>query len=117
VEAGNLGAASTHLEAFSGIPVLASDATEVGTLMHVLTSGPVHVFDGIVFDARVGGGGARFADASLVGGFYERGVTLTLGPEACGDLPRPRPPQAPAEDDPRGLDLKLRRAWELLTGG
>ena len=86
--------------------------------MHVLTSGPVQVLDGIVIESRVGGGGARFVDAALVSGFFERGVTLVLDREACAALPRPEPAPAVAEaaHDPTALDVKLRRAWDLLAG-
>jgi hypothetical protein len=119
VQAGHLGAPSNHLAAFSGVPVLASDGAPVGTLMLVLT-GAADTLDGIVIEAQVGGGGARFVDAAGVDAFYERGVTLTLDREACADLPRPQPPP-PLSDASSplatGLEAKLRRAWELLAGG
>ena len=119
VQAGNLGAPSTHLAAFSGIPVLASDGAVIGSLMLVLTSGADDALDGIVIEAQVGGGGARFVDAPEVDAFYERGVTLTLAREDCAALPRPQPPPALADATapaPASLEAKLRRAWDLLAG-
>lgn len=119
MQAGNLGAPSSHLAAFSGIPVLASDGAVVGTLMLVLTAGAADALDGIVIEAQVGGGGARFADAAAVDAFFERGVTLALTREDCAELPRPQPPPALADataPEATGLEAKLRRAWDLLAG-
>ena len=87
--------------------------------MHVLTAGPGDALDGIIIDAAVGGGGARFVDAPQIAGFYERGVRLALDGEACAALPRPQPP--PAGPERAGartpMEAKLRRAWEVLAGG
>ncbi len=120
VEAGNLGAPSSYLAAFSGISVVSDDDVVVGSLMHVLAAEGVDALDGIIIEASVGGGGARFVDAVYVAGFYERAVTLRIDSESCADLPRPHAPPAVADAaqvDPSGLAAKLRRAWEVLSGG
>lgn len=119
VEAGNLGDPSGYLAAFSGIPVVSDDDLVVGSLMHVLVAEGADRLDGIIIEATVGGGGARFVDAPYVGDFYERGVTLRIDRESCADLPRPQAPAAVADTaqlDPSGLAAKLRRAWEVLSG-
>jgi len=120
VQAGNLGAPSSYLAAFSGIAVVSSDDEVVGTLMHVLAGARVDAVDGIVIDASVGGGGARFVDASDIEAFFERGVVLRLDRDSCARLRRPEAASAvidaAGESDPAGLAAKLRRAWEVLSG-
>jgi hypothetical protein len=70
---------------------------------------------------RAGPGGHRFADASQIDRIYERGVVLALDQDAAGRLPEPSKNPAAMDADPDdvtpdGLDDKLRRAWDYLSG-
>ncbi len=67
------------------------------------------------------GGGHCFADATDVDRLYERGVVLNLDAQAAERLPRPGKNPAAMEADPddvteSGLEDKLRRAWDYLSG-
>ncbi|MFZ0040783.1 MAG: hypothetical protein WAK93_05715 [Solirubrobacteraceae bacterium] len=121
-----------------GTPVYSSDGHQVGSVTHVLAVPEEDVFDGIVLELHtsdrrhVGGGhhGAhdhhlgqddhRFADADDVETIHERAVTLKLDSVQCADLPRPTENPAVMRDDPAesgsGLQGKLRRAWDLISG-
>jgi hypothetical protein len=70
---------------------------------------------------RAGPGGHRFADAAQVEAIYERGVVLRLDAEAARRLPEPSENPAalatdPGDTAPDGLDDKLKRAWQYLSG-
>jgi hypothetical protein len=101
--------------------VMSSDGHKVGTVEHVLADDDADVFDGLIVDMRAGPGGHRFADASQIDGIHERGVVLGLDRDAAEQLPEPseNPATMGADPDdvtPDGLDDKLRRAWDYLSG-
>jgi uncharacterized protein YrrD len=109
------------MTAAEGVPVLASDGEEVGRLAHVLSDVDADVFDGIVIEEGGLAGGHRFADASEVEAFYERGVVLTLDGEAARRLPEPSENPAvmgasPDDTAESELTRKLRAAWDRLSG-
>jgi hypothetical protein len=117
----DLGDPISYLVLEDGTPVLAADGEQVGTVEHVLADADADVFDGLILDMRAGPGGHRFADASQVDSLYERGVVLTLDQAAAEQLPEPseNPATMGADPDdvtPDGLDDKLRRAWDYLSG-
>ena len=117
----DLGDPASYLVLAGGTPVVASDGREVGTVEHVLADADNDVFDGVIVDMRVGPGGHRFADASQVQAFYERGVVLALSSEATERLPEPAENPAvldagPDDTVPDDLGDKLRRAWDYLSG-
>jgi hypothetical protein len=114
----DLGNPSSYLALPEGVDVLSSDGQKVGTVEHVLAVPEVDVFDGVIVDMP---GGHRFADASQVGSIHERGVVLSLDREAAERLPMPAENPAsldagPDDVAPDGLDDKLRRAWQYLSG-
>jgi hypothetical protein len=117
----DLGEPSSYLVVKKGVPVLSSDGEDLGRVVEVRKDAALDMFDGIVFDARVGPGGRRFVDAPEVGEIYERGVVLKIGAAEAAALP-------PAGRNPGSLSVSpadlaggegrgvLRRAWDSLTG-
>jgi uncharacterized protein YrrD len=117
----DLGAPASYLTLRQGAPVYARDESELGKVEHVLADPEVDIFDGIVLDTSVLPGGHRFIDADQVQEVFERGVLLKLDAAAAEALPEPKAnPTAmeadPAEQPDSGLERKLHRAWELLSG-
>jgi hypothetical protein len=117
----DLGDPISYLVLAEGTAVLSSDGERLGTVEHVLAVADADVFDGVIVDMRAGPGGHRFADASQIDRIYERGVVLALDQDAAGRLPEPSENPAAMDADPDdvtpdGLDDKLRRAWDYLSG-
>ena len=78
-----------------GVPVHASDGTQVGTVHRVLDNKREHIFDGIVIDT---GRGRRFVDAPEVARITLRRVTLTIDAAEAAELP----PHDPRRSAPAG---------------
>jgi hypothetical protein len=117
----DLGGPASYLTLTEGTPVLSSDGTEIGRVAHVLADADADVFDGIVIDTSAGPGGHRFADAEVVAEMHELGVVLALDAAAAASLPDPQRNPAtleadPAETAPDGLQDKLKRAWDWISG-
>ncbi|HEY1286584.1 MAG TPA: PRC-barrel domain-containing protein [Solirubrobacterales bacterium] len=117
----DLGPPSSYLTLAKGASVYSSDGERLGEVEHVLADPEIDVFDGFVIDTSILPGGRRFVDASQVDEVYERGVVLNLDAAAAERLPKPSENPAALEagpDDmgPEGLDDKLRRAWDLISG-
>jgi uncharacterized protein YrrD len=117
----DLGNPVSYLVLPEGADVVSSDGHKVGTVEHVLAVQDADVFDGVIVDMRAGPGGHRFADADQVEAIYERGVVLALDRAAAETLPEPseNPAAMAADPDdvtPDGLDDKLKRAWNYLSG-
>jgi hypothetical protein len=70
-----------------GVPVLAADGTEVGTVHHVVAAPEEDIFHGVVIVAA--GHGLRFVEAERVASLHEHGVDLAIAPEEVGELPEP----------------------------
>jgi hypothetical protein len=81
------GAAIHYSAVPRGTPVYAADGTPVGTVEQVVDNYREHILDGIVIKTE--SAGLRFADAPEVSRTAERGVTLTIPPEAVAELPPP----------------------------
>jgi hypothetical protein len=103
----DLGAPASYLTLAAGVPVFSSDDERLGEVEHVLAEEDKDIFDGVVFDASPLPGGHRFVDAAEVDEIYENGVVLSIDAAAARDLPEP---------GPSDLELKLRRAWDLISG-
>ena len=73
-----------------GVPVFASDGTQVGNVHRVLDNKREHIFDGIVIDRD---GARRFVDAPEVARITLRRVTLTIDAAEAAGLPPPTRPQ------------------------
>jgi hypothetical protein len=119
----DLGAPSSYLALEPGVDVFSRDGERLGEVQHVLADIDADVFDGIVIDASALPGRLRFADASQVAEIHERGVVLSLAASDAERLPEPTDNPGSlevhgAEDVDRSeLREKLRRAWELVSGG
>jgi hypothetical protein len=114
----DLGDPISYLVLEDGTPVVSADGTRIGTVEHVLADTGTDVFDGLIVDTQ---SGHRFADASQIDAIHERGVVLGLDADAAARLPEPseNPAAMGADPDdvtPDGLDDKLRRAWDYLSG-
>jgi hypothetical protein len=114
----DLGDPASYLTLADGTDVLSADGHKIGAVEHVLADPDADVFDGLIVDMS---GGHRFADASQVDRIHERGVLLNLDRSAAERLPEPRENPAAMDatpDDviPDGLEDKLRRAWNYLSG-
>jgi len=116
-----LGEPTSYLTLTEGTPVYSCDGDELGVVEHILADSQTDIFDGLVIDRSVLPGGHRFVDADQVEEIFERGVLLKLDRGAAGALPEPgKNPAAmeasPGEDVPTGLERKLERAWEMISG-
>jgi hypothetical protein len=114
----DLGDPISYLVLEAGTPVMSADGRQLGTVEHVLADAGTDVFDGLIVDTQ---SGHRFADASQIDTIHERGVVLGLDAHAAARLPEPseNPAAMGADPDdvtPDGLDDKLRRAWDYLSG-
>ncbi len=105
-----------------GLPVVASDGAEVGTVKRVLHDEGADIFDGIVVSTP---DGERFVDAPEVEGLYERAVVLTLPASVAAALPEHTPapavvdvtPDDVVEDTPADKARSVaRRAWDRISG-
>ena len=117
----DLGQPASYLTLRPGVPVFSSDGRKLGEIEHALAEPEEDIFDGIVLDTSILPGGHRFVDAPEVGEIYERGVVLKLDAEAAEGLPEPSANPGVLEADPGdlapgGLEDKLRRAWDLISG-
>jgi hypothetical protein len=117
----DFGAPISYLVVEKGLPVYDPDSNEVGKVEHVLAAPEEDIFDGIVIDTAPGPGGWRFADAEQIAELHERGVLLRVGEDQLHE-PSENPaalsadPAAAAEGPGRGLEDKLKRAWDYITG-
>ena len=114
----DLGDPGSYLTLADGTEVLSSDGHKVGSVEHVLADPDADVFDGLIVRTT---DGHRFADASQIDSIHERGVVLSLDRSAADSLPEPRENPAamdatPDDVTPDGLDDKLRRAWDYISG-
>ena len=67
-----------------GVPVIATDGVEVGTVHRSLDNAREHIFDGIEITTPEG---RRFVDAPEVARITDRRVTLTIDSAAVAELP------------------------------
>jgi hypothetical protein len=113
------GAPVSWLVLAAGTAVFSADGRDVGSVRHVLGDVDEDLFEGLLIDLAAHG--HRYVDAEEISGLHERGVVLRREAAGCEALPEPRP--APgvlrASGDappPGGLERRLHRAWELLSG-
>jgi hypothetical protein len=113
-----LGAPTSYLTLEPGGDVYDATGERIGKIDHVLADPGVDVFDGLVIDTSPLPGGLRFADAEQIDGLYERGVVLKVGADELHDpTPSPGVVRATPDDvDESGLEAKLRRAWDYISG-
>jgi hypothetical protein len=96
-----------------GVPVVACDGTQVGTVHHVVAAPEKDIFHGIVF---TGSGRSRhFVAAEDVQSLHERGVDLRIGSAAAVVLPPPGGGAPVYDEDPAAID-KWSHWAHRLTG-
>jgi hypothetical protein len=115
------GEPASYLTLKEGSAVVSSDGEDVGTVQHVLADQEEDVFDGIVIDTRLGPGGLHFVDAPQVSECFDRAVQLKIPASEVPSLPKPTPNPAVmenhgVEDTEGGLQAKLHRAWDVISG-
>src|ERR1700693_1106342 len=81
-----------------GVPVLASDGTQIGTVHHIVAAPQQDIFHGLVI--AVPGRGRRFGEAAKVASLHERGVDLRIDSEAAASLPEPGGGAPVYDEDP-----------------
>lgn len=105
-----------------GLPVVASDGGEVGSVKRVLYDEDADIFDGITVSTS---DGERFVDAHQVEALYERAVVLTLTSSEAASLPEHSPAPAVVDvsaDDVAGdtpgdkIQGVAKRAWNRISG-
>ena len=117
----DLGQPRSYVTLEPGTDVYASDDERVGIVKHVLADQEADIFDGLVIDVQLGPGGLHFADAPLVAEIGSKGVLLTVSSAEIDQLPQPAENPAAmeshgVEDSEGGLQAKLHRAWDLISG-
>jgi hypothetical protein len=96
-----------------GVPVLASDGQQVGTVHHVVAAPEEDIFHGLVI--LMPGKGRRFVEAADVESLHERGVDLRIDSAATQSLPEPGG-GAPVYDEDPGA-MKGWHHWVHLATG
>lgn len=95
-----------------GVPVLASDGQQLGTVHHVVAAPEQDIFHGLVI--IVPGNGRRFVEAANVASLHEHGVDLRIDSAAAQSLPEPGG-GAPVYDEDPG-EMKGWHHWvNLMT--
>ncbi len=81
-----------------GVPVLASDGTQVGTVMSVLAAPEKDVFHGLLITTT--GRTVHFVEAAAIASIHEHGVDLRIDPVAVLSLPGPEHKSPVFNEDP-----------------
>ncbi len=96
-----------------GVPVFASDGTQVGTVAAVLSASREDVFHGLLIATP--GHGKRFLEAASVASIHERGVDLRIDADAARSLPPPEH-DAPVFDENPAEQQRWRHWVNLMMG-
>jgi len=97
----------------TGVPVLASDGSEVGSVGSVLSAPEQDIFHGLLINTPHQG--LRFVEADAIASIHEYGVDLRLDPSAVEQLPGPEH-SAPVFDEDPGKQQEWRHWLNRLTG-
>ncbi|MGA2320054.1 MAG: hypothetical protein ABSG95_04835 [Solirubrobacteraceae bacterium] len=84
-----------------GVPVLASDGEQVGTVHHVVAAPEQDIFHGLVITSP--GHGRRFVKAADVLSLHEHGVDLRIDTAAVQSLPEPHGGAPVYDEDPGAM--------------
>jgi hypothetical protein len=97
----------------AGVPVLASDGEQVGTVGAVLADKAEDIFHGMLVNTPAHG--IRFLEAASIASIHEHGVDLRIDSAAARSLPPPEH-QAPVfEEDPEHQQ-RWRHWMHIVTG-
>jgi hypothetical protein len=97
----------------AGVPVLASDGEQVGTVGAVLSAPEEDVFHGLLVNTP--GHGVRFLEADSIASIHEHGVDLRIDATAARSLPAPEH-AAPVFDEDPEKQQRWRHWAHKLTG-
>ena len=97
----------------TGVPVLASDGEQVGTVGSVLSAPEEDVFHGLLINTP--GHGIRFLEADAIASIHERGVDLRIDSAAALNLPEPEH-KAPVFDEDPATQTKWSHLVRKYTG-
>jgi hypothetical protein len=86
----------------TGVPVLARDGGEVGTVARVVADEDEDIFHGLVISTPHNG--VRFVPAEQVAELHERGVDLKIDRMGVAGLPAPEHSAPVYTEDPAGSD-------------
>jgi hypothetical protein len=85
-----------------GVPVLASDGQQVGTVHHVVAAPEQDIFHGLVI--ATSGQGQRFVEAADVASLHEHGVDLRIDSTAVQQLHAPGGGAPVYDEDPATIN-------------
>jgi hypothetical protein len=81
-----------------GVPVLASDGEQVGTVHHVVAAAEQDIFHGLVIATALHR--RRFVEAADIASLHEHGVELRIDSGAIAGLPEPGGAAPVYDEDP-----------------
>jgi hypothetical protein len=96
-----------------GVPVLASDGQQVGTVGSVLSAPEEDVFHGLLINTP--DHGIRFLEADAIASIHEHGVDLRIDSAAAQNLPAPEH-KAPVYDEDPAIQTKWSHLVHKYTG-
>jgi uncharacterized protein YrrD len=96
-----------------GVPVMASDGEQVGTVHHVVAAVEQDIFHGLVISTP--DHGRRFVEADDVASLHEHGVDLRIDSAAAQSLPQPGG-GAPVYDEDPATQTKWSHLARKYTG-
>jgi uncharacterized protein YrrD len=97
----------------AGVPVLASDGAQVGTVGSVLSAPEKDIFHGLLIYTH--GRELRFVEAAAIQSIHEHGVDLRIDSTQAQSLPAPEH-KAPVFDENPGETGKWKHWAHKLTG-
>ncbi len=95
----------------SGVPVLASDGVQVGTVASVLAAESEDIFHGLLIKTEHG---IRFVEAEEIAQLHEHGVDLKIDSAAAAGLPGPEHKAPVYDEDPLRQD-RWHHWWHRIT--
>jgi len=96
----------------TGVPVLASDGEQVGTVGSVLSAPEKDIFHGLLINTP--DHGIRFLEAASIASLHEHGVDLRIDAAAARSLPAPEHAAPVYDEDPN--ESKWSHWSHRLTG-
>lgn len=97
----------------AGVPVLASDGEQVGTVGAVLHAPEEDIFHGLLVNTP--GHGVRFVEAAAIASIHEHGVDLRIDAETARQLPPPEH-RAPVYGEDPSHQQTWRHWLDKITG-
>jgi hypothetical protein len=97
----------------AGVPVLAADGEQIGTVGAVLQAPEEDVFHGLLIDTP--DRGVRFLESDAIASIHERGVDLRIDSAAARELPGPEH-KAPVFTEDPSHQQRWRHWVDTITG-